>query len=123
MDGIDFNLYLTRRLHDRPNGTQLDLTRWRVSRQFCLLRSSSRKAKTAVRRSCRLAEKRRGVNPMTRPLARDESSGKNDRAGDVVICDQPTSQAKQQGARVLAGFGDPKWCEAQKRDIIPAKTI
>ena len=32
VDGIDFNLYLTRRLHDRPNRTQLDLTKWRVSR-------------------------------------------------------------------------------------------
>ena len=117
MDGIDFNLYLTRRLHDRPNRTQLDLMKCRVSRQFCLFRSSSRKTKTAVCRSCWLAEKRWGVKPMTRLLALGESSGESDRAGDVVICDQPTSQAKQQCARALVGFGDAEWREAHKRDL------
>ena len=117
VDGIDFNLYLTRRLHDRPNRTQLDLMKWRVSRQFCLLRSSSRKTKTAVRRSCRLAGKRRGAKPMTRPLARGESSGESDRAGNVVICDQPVSEAKQQCARALVGFGDAERRKAHKRDL------
>ena len=37
--------------------------------------------------------------------------------GDVVICDQPDSQAKQQCARALVGFGDAEWREAHKTDL------
>ena len=123
VDGIDFNVYLTRRFHDLPNRTQLDLREVEDIDTDSSVPVLFTQEKTVVRRSRRLAEKRQGAKPVSRPLVRGESSGESDmednddEAEDVALRNQSFSQAERQCVRVLAGFGDPEWCEAQKRDI------
>jgi hypothetical protein len=72
------------------------------------------------RRSRRIAEQRRGVEPVTRPAVVDESTvASNAEEEDFEMIpegDKIRSQMERQCVRVLSNFGDAKWQEAQENN-------
>jgi hypothetical protein len=122
VDGVDFNLYLTRRLFDIPNRTHLNLSEVEASAQEHGERIFVVKEKVMLRRSSRLAEKRRGAAASRGPAVQGESSDEDEEGGSFADAefrkpDQTLSQAETQCVRVLAEFGDLEWREVQERDV------
>ena len=116
VDGIDFNVYLTRRLHDLPNRTRLDLREVEAGAAEVLAVEVP-----AVRRSARLAEKRRGAAVAARPLVQGEQESEGDAddedgTDEVPVVGQPTVDAEAQCSRVLGHFTRDEWREAQSGD-------
>jgi len=126
LDGVDFNYYLTRRLHEQSQTTPPD---WReAASDVAIARDSVYVAReqTSLRRSRRLAEKRRGASTVSLPLVEnetpDETIAENDDEEEPVPT-LPLPEAEERCSKVLEGFTDKEWNEAQRRDQCLGRVI
>ena len=112
---MDFNVYLTRRLFDLPNRGQQDFHLAETEGVILMAHEG-----VAVRRSARLAEKRRGAAPAPRSLVRGETSDEEDAKAEErlssPIVGQSINDAEDQCQQVLSHFSAEEWCEAQGSD-------
>jgi len=142
VDGIDFNVHLTRRLHEPGSkrstrafpecvslccSPDLPLTETQVTDTENQDTSMDRERlyvaqeTQVLRRSRRLASKRERARPAPLPLVAGETDDDLDEEDNVVPIrakrEQTTAQAEAQCVRVLAGFSDRDWREVQNRDL------
>jgi hypothetical protein len=126
LDGVDYNYYLTRRLHELPKTTLPD---WREAASdvaiprdsVCVVREQ-----TTLRRSRRLAEKRRGASTVSLPLVESETTDEQEAEDDkeeAPVPAVPLPEAERRCAKVLEGFTDKEWNEAQQRDQCLGRVI